>query len=507
MGLEQTGGARGAFDNGVAPAPLRVTLKDRSHPYMQGAWTPQRQEYTAEDMVVIGMLPKDLDGVYVRNTENPVHEPLGRYHPFDGDGMLHAITFRDGKASYRNRFVRTRGFEAEQEAGRALWAGLAEHPSLSERPGWGAHGGLKDSSSTDVIIHAGAILSTFYQCGEAYRLDPWTLEPLGTADWCPPEGISAHPKVDPRTGELLFFNYSKTAPYMHYGVVGADNQLKHLTPVPLPGPRLPHDMAFTPRWSILNDFPLFWEPDLLPKGYHVARFHPDMKSRFGLIPRFGGAGEVRWFEGTATYVLHFLNAWEEGDAVFLDGYFEEDPAPATSPQAWPGYERIMTFLDQTMLKPRLHRWRFDLKTGETTETRLDDRVLEFGIINNQYAGVKNRWAYSAVSKPGWFLFTGLVKHDMVTLWSEAVEFGDERYGSEPGFAPRVGATEEDDGYLITYVTDMIEDRSECVIYDARKLADGPVARIILPARISSGTHATWEQGKTIRAAEAAQSAA
>ncbi len=160
-----------------------------------------------------------------------------------------------------------------------------------------------------------------------------------------------------------------------------------------------------------------------------------------------------------------------------------------------------------MLRPKLHRWRFDLKTGETTETRLDDRVLEFGIINNQYAGVKNRWAYSAVSKPGWFLFTGLVKHDMETLESWAIDFGPERYGSEPGFAPRVGATEEDDGYLITYVTDMIEDRSECVIYDARKLADGPVARIILPGRISSGTHATWEQGATIRASKAMLAAA
>lgn len=502
MGLERTGEARTSFKDGVGQAPLKITLTDREHPYMQGAWTPQHEEHTADDMQVIGVIPTDIDGVYVRNTENPVHQPLGRYHPFDGDGMLHAISFRDGKASYRNRFVRTKGFEAEQEAGRALWAGLAEHPSLSEKPGWGAHGGLKDSSSTDVIIHAGAILSTFYQCGEAYRLDPYTLEPMGTDGWCPPEGISAHPKVDPKTGELLFFNYSKTAPYMHYGVVGADNQLKHLTPVPLPGPRLPHDMAFTTHWSILNDFPLFWEQDLLPKGFHVARFHADMKSRFGLIPRFGSAKDVRWFEGDATYVLHFLNAWEDGDAVVLDGYFQDNPVPKTSPDAWPGHERVMTFLDQNMLQPKLHRWRFDLKTGETTEQRLDDRVLEFGIINNQFAGVKYRWAYSAVSRPGWFLFTGLVKHDMETLDSWAVDFGPERYGSEPGFAPRVGATEEDDGYLITYVTDMIEDRSECVIYDARKLADGPVARIILPGRISSGTHATWEQGETIRASKA-----
>ena len=106
-----------------------------------------------------------------------------------------------------------------------------------------------------------------------------------------------------------------------------------------------------------------------------------------------------------------------------------------------------------------------------------------------------------MSKPGWFLFTGLVKHDLDTGESWTVEFGEERYGSEPGFAPRVGAVDEDDGYLVTFVTDMNADRSECVVYDARKLADGPVCRIMLPARISSGTHATWGQGEAIRAAQ------
>ncbi len=483
---------------------LQISLRSNNHPYMTGPWTPLHQEYDAEDMPVIGTIPADIDGVYVRNTENPLHEPIGRYHPFDGDGMIHSISFRDGRAAYRNRFVRTKGFEAEQAAGRALWAGLAEHPSLSlEKTGWGAHGGLKDSSSTDVIVHAGTILSTFYQCGEGYRLEPYTLEPLGTVDWCPPAGISAHPKVDERTGELLFFNYGKQAPYMHYGVVGPDNQLKHFTPIPLPGPRLPHDMAFTTHYAILNDFPLFWDEALLPQGIHAARFHPEMKSRFAIIPRLGTADQIQWFEAAPTYVLHFLNAWEEGDEVVLDGYFEEDPAPVTSPNAWPGFERIMTFLDQDMLRPKLHRWRFNLRTGETIEQRLDDRVLEFGIINNQYGGVKYRYAYSAVSKPGWFLFTGLVKHDLDSEDSWTIDFGLERYGSEPGFAPRIGATEEDDGYLVTFVTDMVEDRSECVLYDARRPGDGPVCRIILPARIPSGTHATWAQGETIRAARAA----
>src|SRR5690606_31033023 len=133
---------------------VRSTIAPNDHPYMIRAWRPTYREYNATDMKVIGRIPPDVDGVYVRNTENPVHEPIGRYHPFDGDGMLHAISFRDGKAAYRNRFVRTRASEAEQEAGRALWAGLMEPPARSTRPGWGAQGWLKDASSTDVIVHA-----------------------------------------------------------------------------------------------------------------------------------------------------------------------------------------------------------------------------------------------------------------------------------------------------------------------------------------------------------------
>ncbi len=202
---------------------VQPTIKDFDHPYLSGAWTPSYAEFNATDMQVIGEIPKDIDGVYVRNTENQIHEAIGRYHPFDGDGMIHTISIVDGKAEYRNRFVRTKGFQAEQEAGRSLWAGLMEKPTRSTRPGWGAQEWLKDSSSTDVIVHAGRILSTFYQCGEGYRLDPYTLEQYGTESWVPIDGISAHTSLVESTGDLIFFNYSKHAPYFHYGVVGPDN--------------------------------------------------------------------------------------------------------------------------------------------------------------------------------------------------------------------------------------------------------------------------------------------
>jgi carotenoid cleavage dioxygenase-like enzyme len=481
---------------------VQSTIAPNDHPYMNGAWTPNYDEYDATDMQVIGEIPKDIDGVYVRNTENPVHEAIGRYHPFEGDGMLHSMSFADGKAEYRNRFVRTKAFVAEQELQKSLWAGLMERPGKSLRPGWGAHGSLKDASSTDVIVHAGKILSTFYQCGDGYRLDPYTMEQYGAESWVPLDGISAHPKLDESTGELLFFNYSKYAPYMHYGVVGPDNKLKHLVPIDLPGPRLPHDMAFTRNYSILNDLPVFWDPELLKQNIHATRFFPEVPSRFGIIPRFGSSDSIKWFEADPTYVLHFLNAWEDGDEVVLDGYFQESPIPAKYEGAKPEYERMMAFLDQDRLKPKLHRWRFNLKTGQTKEQRLDDPVLEFGTINQRFGGIRNRYCYSAINEPGWFLFSGLAKHDLETGKSWSVPFGKQRFGSEPGFAPRVGAKSEDDGYVVTFITDLIQNRSECALLDASDIEAGPVCQIILPHRISSGTHSTWAHGEDIRAARA-----
>ncbi len=473
----------------VARQPsVRTSLRPTDHPYMTGAWTPQHEELDAEDLVVLeGAIPAELDGVYLRNTENPVHDPLGRYHPFDGDGMVHQIDFQGGRARYRNRFVRTRGFEAEQEAGQSLWGGLADGPGTSLRPGFGAHGGLKDSASTDIVVHAGEAIATFYQCGEAYRLDPLTLETLGPAPWAPIDGVSAHTKVDPITGELLFFNYSKHAPYMHYGVVDRTGRRTLYQPVPLPGPRLPHDMAFSQNWAIFNDLPVFWDAGLLERGIHAVRLHKGVPSRFALVPRQGG--EPRWFEAAPTYVLHFLNAYEEGDEVVVDGYFQENPTPRPLADAPEQYAHLMAYLDEHSFRPKLHRWRFNLATGETLEQRLDDRVLEFGMFNQAWAGKPYRYAYSTTAKPGWFLFDGFVKHDLVSGESLELKLPEGRYASEAPFAARPGAVEEDDGWLVSFVIDEAQGTSECLIVDARTME--PVCRVALPHKISSGTHSVW----------------
>ena len=474
-------------------------IEPGTHPYLQNAWTPLREEVNATDLQLLaGVVPQDLDGIYLRNTQNPVFPALERYHPFDGDGMLHMVSFAQGQVAYRNRFIATKGLGAELERGQRLWAGLMEDPALSQRPGWGAHGAIKDASSTDVVVHAGRALTTYYQCGEGYRLDPQTLEQQGIPSWSPLDGISAHCKVDEHNGELLFFNYSKHAPYMHYGVVDRNDKLVHYVPVPLPGPRLPHDMAITENFAILNDFPLFWDPELLKLGKHVVRFHRDLPSRFAVIPRRGQPEDIRWFEAEPTFVLHFLNAYEEGDEIVLDGYFQDEPMPRNFDGAPAGYERMMSYLDQYKMGTHLHRWRFNLRTGKTTEQRLDERVLEFGMFNQRYATRPYRYAYSAVQVPGLFLFNGYVKHDLQTGESWQITLPEGQFASEAPFAPRLGATAEDDGYLVSFITNENTQRSEVVLIDCQRFAEGPVCRIALPHKLCSGTHACWASGSDLR---------
>jgi carotenoid cleavage dioxygenase-like enzyme len=490
---------------------LSTLPEDDDHPYRTGPWRPQTTEWRAEDLAVVeGELPADLDGVYLRNTENPLHPALKSYHPFDGDGMLHIVGFRDGKAFYRNRFVRTDGFEAENEAGGPLWPGLAEPLSLAKvNYGWGARTLLKDASSTDVVVHRGTALTSFYQCGDLYQVDPYTGNTLGKEDWgggFPSDwGVSAHPKVDERTDEMLFFNYSKKAPYMHYGVVDRNNELVHYTDIPLPGPRLPHDMAFTRNYVVLNDFPLFWDPELLERDLHVARFHRDMPSRFAVLPRRGG-GPIQWFEADPTYVLHFVNAYEDGDEIVLDGFFQGEPEP-TDNGTGTKWQRAFRFLALDRMQARLHRWRLNLVTGGLTEEPLSDTITEFGMINAGHAGEPYRYTYAATGKPGWFLFDGLVRHDVVAGTEQRISFGDGVYGSETAMAPRVGSRAEDDGYLITITTDMNADASYCLVFDAARLEDGPVCKLQLPERVSSGTHSTWVAGDALRRWHTAESAA
>lgn len=479
---------------------------DVDNPFLQGPFQPAGDEYVADthDMQVIGEIPKDLAGIYVRNTHNQIHESIGIYHPFDGDGMLHSMHFENGRATYRNRFVETTGFLAEQGAGRSLWPGLLS-PQLYTRRGWGAIGAMKDNAGTDVMCHAGRLIASMSQGSEPWRLDPVTLETLGPdQDWARlvPDGVSSHYKVDPATGEMMFFNYPERWPYMHYGVVDRDNRLVRYEPIELPGPRWPHDLGITRNYTILHDLPFFFDPEALKKGERKLGFHRDVPARFGILPRHGTNADVRWFEGTSCHILHLANCYEDGDEVVMDGCIMTNPQKPAVGQNEGGrqgaYNRIRAHLDKHNNPTLMYRWRFNLKTGQTHEEQIDDEVTEFPVVSNDYVGRPYRYSYNVLYEKGEWLFRGLKRYDMLTHKTQSYEYGPGRYGSEPQMARRIGATAEDDGYVLTFVNDMRENRSECLVLDASDISRGPLARIILPHRISAGTHACWVEHDRIQ---------
>lgn len=461
------------------------------NPYLQGRYAPVADEVVIEDLEVIGELPPEIDGVVVRNGPNPRYEPLGRYHWFDGDGMIHAVHIHEGRATYRNRWVRTEGFEREKTAGNPLWSGIME--PLKDNP---RDTPMKDTANTDVIYFHDQLLALWYLTGKPYSIDPLTLETLGPEDFNGTLGceVSAHAKVDERTGELMFFDYGPRPPYMRYCVVGASGSVEHAVDIDLPGPRLPHDMAITENYSILMDLPLVNDPEAMRQGRWKLFFDRSMPARFGIIPRRGQANRIRWFEANPCYVYHTVNAWEEGDEVVLDLCRVSRPQPpddAVGPLA-----KLLSYL---RLDANLYRYRFNLRTGTTKEEQLDDANTEFPQCNRALWGRKSRYVYNThISPEKTFLFDGLVKYDTEKGTSQALSFGPGRWGSEAPFVQRPGATAEDDGWVLSFIADEREGRSELLVIDARDIAAGPVARVLIPRRIPIGFHATWVPGSALR---------
>ena len=426
----------------VAGRVLSTLPADDDHPYRTGAWRPNFVEYDATDLDVVGEIPDDLDGVYLRNTENPVHPSIDRlYHPFDGDGMLHMIRFHDGRADYRNRFVRTVGFEAEQEAGHALWSGILGAPEQSLRDdGWGARTRMKDASSTDVVVHAGRALTSFYQCGDLYALrsrarSSSSAARRGTAS-SPPTGASPRTRSPTRAPARCSCSTTRR-PRRSCTTESSTPTTSSCTGstfrCPARACRTTWRSPSTTRSSTTAR--CSGTPTCSRKGAHVPRFRPDLPTRFAVIPRRGATADIRWFEAEPTYVLHWANAYEDGDEIVLDGFFQGDPMPAAGGETDP-YRRAFRGIDTHRMQTTLKRWRMNLTTGACKEETVSERIMEFPMINPRYAGRPYRYAYNMTTQPGWFLFDGVVKVDLQTGAEERYAFGEGVFGSETPMAPR-----------------------------------------------------------------------
>ncbi|MDJ0703377.1 MAG: carotenoid oxygenase family protein [Leptolyngbyaceae cyanobacterium MO_188.B28] len=455
--------------------------------FLRGNFAPVHDEIDSERLSVIGEIPAELTGMFVRNGPNPQFTPIGRYHWFDGDGMLHGIHLRDGCASYRNRYVQTRGLLKEQDAQRAIWTGLLEPPQI-EIP----EGATKNRANTSLIWHSGRLL-TLWEAGEPYAITLPNLETRGphTFDNKLKFPVTAHPKVDPETGEMLFFGYSFAPPYLQYGIVSPTGELLRTEPIDIPVGVMMHDFAITPRFTVFLDLPLTYRPERVTQGKRALAFERDRASRFGILPRHGDNTQVRWFEASACYVFHTLNAYEAGDEVVLVAC------------RMSSYDLSGANSDPESGIPRLHEWRFNLSTGMIQERRLSPIPAEFPRINEQFMGRPVKYGFASKTAATRLpRFDGLIKLNFESEGLPTTQvhaLGGRRYCGEAVFVPHPDGDTEDAGWLLTFVHDEQQNQSELLIVDARNLECEPVARVLLPQRVPYGFHAVWISDAQIQA--------
>ena len=435
---------------------------DTTPSHLRGNGRPVIEEQSLLDLPVRGNLPRDLDGRYMRNGPNPLSGTSD--HPFFGDGMLHAIRLRDGKAEwYRNRYVQTP---------------FIQDPSVDVMDPAVMMDMKSSKANTHIVGHAGKFLAL--EEGHFPYVVDGDLNTVGATDFGTQltGSFTAHPKICPATGEMLAFGYSAMPPYLRYLRVSADGELVQTENITVGGPTMMHDFNVTRNYVVFMDLPAVFNLELAMQGEMPIRWDEDYPARLGVMPRDGNDSQVKWFEINPCYVFHPMNSYEEGDTIVLD--------VARFPYMW--RESTMDFPS-----PDLWRWTIDLKTGRVAEEQIDDRPAEFPRVADHVIGLRHRYGYmmsmSGSDDPAQAQ-GAILKYDRDTGQRQDIELKKGQTCGEPVFAPAENSAAEDDGYLMTFVYDSDTDSSQFVVYDASSMDSEPLASVDLP-RIPNGFHGSW----------------
>lgn len=447
-------------------------------------YVPVTEERTIAELKIRGELPREFNGTLYRNGPNPQFDAPGA-HWFTGDGMLHAFALEDGRATYRNRWVRTPKWLAEHDAGRAIFAGFGG--KLPGAPESAKDGG---NANTNIIWHAGKLLA-LEEAHLPTEIQPHTLETLGYQDYGKAirGPFTAHPKIDPKTGELVFFGYSAGGPFSpitSYGTINSAGSVTHFEQFEAPYSSMVHDFMVTENYVLFPILPLTGSMDRARGGQPPWAWEPGKGSCVGLMRRDGSTRDIQWFRGDACYVFHPMNAWEEGSTL-VALVMQMDEAPFPNADGRPK--------NHDKANARLCRWEFDL-TGRTDTFRrivLDDLVGEFPRIDDRFTGLASRSGWTAVENPAREpigAFNGLAAYrDGVRRSTFYLPESDGT--SEPIFVPRSHDAEEGDGWLLAVIWRANESRSDLAIFEAQNIEQGAIATIELPCRVPYGFHGNW----------------
>ena len=461
-------------------APVRI------NPYLAGNFGPITSEDDVQDLRVSGEIPRELNGTFYRNGPNPQFPPRDpNHHWFAGDGMLHAFTLSDGRVSYKNRYVRTPKWELENKADKSLF-GTFGNPMTTDPTALGKDSGV---ANTNVIWHAGRLLA-LEEGHQPFEVDPATLEPRGYTSYAGKANrFTAHPKIDPETGEMVFFGYGvgemPLSAGMAYGVVDKTGKVTRLDTFEAPYSSMVHDFLVTRNYALFPILPLSGSLQRAMSGKPPFGWEPELGSHVGVMARNAGVETIRWFNTDPCYVFHPMNAWEQGSKIIAD--VMQYPNAPLFPNA-----------DGSPGKPasaKLVRWTIDLadNTNAIKQTPLDDMAGEFPRFDERRAGLDYRHGYFAADTrdTGKVIFNGVAHIDAKTGKRDLYTLPDGDVPGEPIFVPRSANAVEGDGWLLALVYRASEDRSDLVVFDASDVAKGPIGQAHLPRRVPYGFHGNW----------------
>ena len=464
----------------------------KNEPMLQGVFAPVFVEGDASDLPVTGEIPEALNGTFYRNGANPQFAPRGRHHWFGGDGMVHAFTLKNGRASYRNRWVRTPRFELERKAGEALF-GLFGDPATSDPSVIGKDTGV---ANTHIIYHAGKLLAL-----EESHLPFEMTRSLNSVGYYTFGGLlpttvegrfTAHPKIDPENGELVGFSYSGTDIFgtrMSLIIIGANGELVRQDFFEAPYCSLVHDFLVTRDHVIFPILPLAGDMARAKRGGSIWAWDPSKPAMLGVIGRRAPISSLTWHTISPCYVFHTFNAWEDGGSIHCD-VIKYGRAPL-----FPDVEGNPTPPGSAIGMPV--RWSIDLtgQTAEVKEMQLTDAPGEFPRLDERRAGVNYSRAFYNTHGPDrssrQALFNAVAQLDLASGRTTLFAAPDGDSLGEPVFAPRSAKSAEGDGFLLTVQYIREENRSDLLILDASDLENGPVARVHLSHRVPAGFHGSW----------------
>ncbi|MBV8929906.1 MAG: carotenoid oxygenase family protein [Mycobacteriaceae bacterium] len=484
---------------------------------LSGAFRPMRFEATVEDCATtFGEIPKELSGGFYRvgpTFKRPTRQ--GGNGLLAMDGMVQGLIFDNGRADFRNRWIRTPKYLLEERHGRAMFCWTDGEWNDWRNIGFGqavrdafTRGIPQGANNINCFPFAGELLASGEQGSPPVALDPLSLETRGIVAWSSQlaRGIfdragygdaafTAHPKWDSATGTLYGWSYSNRAPYVTVHVVGPDATVVSRELTDAPYSCEVHDMWLTPEWIVLPFQGFVFDPGRIARGLPVHGWNPDLPTVLALVPRRNvERGEIRWItaEIEPQYAMHTLAANVAGNTLTLDApIFERPPFPLEIDR-FEGQDVALFF---NLARSTLARWTVDLDAGSVEAEPLDDRPRELPKVDERHYGRGHRWGYliGGDAKGNGMRLHSLVVRDIKTGTEQEYRLRHDRPAlvMEPTFVPRTPDAPEGDGYLIVPVSRWTENLGEYAIFDTHDIASGPVCRIEIPFLLGFTPHGHW----------------